>query len=541
MGSAITVVIGHRGAGKTTFLKNHLRLHPEVRGYDLDAEIERRSGQPLARILARSESEFRTLERETLNALVRENPSGQVMIALGAGFEGPLPDGVHVLWLRRPSDSLGRVFLNRPRLDQSLSAFDEYRERFLIRDHRFREWAREELTLPEGEEAGDFLVPEFAFDLTLQSENFRDWPQFWTRRRNWPVRFFELRDDLLTAEQIAQARQDIPSSQILFSCRREGRAAHGAYDWPLEMGSPRGQPAILSLHEGDWSKLQGSALLKLAVEIENFIELERGHRWWLEDPQHRAFLPRSRDGRWQWYRSLFGPRMPIHYLREGDGSSLDQPWVVASALQRRLEKNFGAVLGDPVAHSRSPMEHRENGPFVAIQVRESEWTEALPVLTRLGLNRAAVTAPLKRLAGELTGAQVANTLWLEKDRWHGANTDETGLRELDLPQAKDIWVWGQGAMLESIYKVWPHAQAFSARAGTTAAGQPDILIWATGRSRPFQWPPATCRPKLVLDLNYGDDSPGLEYAAREGLPYQSGLKLFKLQAAAQKRLWKGKL
>ena len=41
----------------------------------------------------------------------------------------------------------------------------------------------------------------------------------------------------------------------------------------------------------------------------------------------------------------------------------------------------------------------------------------------------------------------------------------------------------------------------------------------------------------MLDLNYSDDSPGLEWAVRENLPYQSGLKMFKLQAEFQRRFW----
>ena len=88
----------------------------------------------------------------------------------------------------------------------------------------------------------------------------------------------------------------------------------------LTPGRPPPEATILSLHEGDWAKLRGDAILKLAVEVNSFAELKKGHDWWLQDPDRRAFLPRSKDGRWQWYRALYGPRMPVHYLREGDGS-----------------------------------------------------------------------------------------------------------------------------------------------------------------------------------------------------------------------------
>ena len=108
-----------------------------------------------------------------------------------------------------------------------------------------------------------------------------------------------------------------------------------------------------------------------------------------------------------------------------------------------------------------------------------------------------------------------------------------------LPAADRVWIWGRGALLDSLKFVWPQAEAISARQGTVNTEAPDLLIWATGRSNPFVWP--KIRPKLVLDLNYGDDSPGLEFAVQNGLPYYSGLKMFELQAAAQRQFWKAYL
>lgn len=41
----------------------------------------------------------------------------------------------------------------------------------------------------------------------------------------------------------------------------------------------------------------------------------------------------------------------------------------------------------------------------------------------------------------------------------------------------------------------------------------------------------------VIDLNYTEDSPGLEYAKNLNIEYESGLKMFKSQATAQQNLF----
>lgn len=567
MGPKVTCLIGHRGVGKSTYLKHRLALDPNVKGYDLDIEIALRKKESVADILTRDEPEFRRVEVEILTQILAEildetrDLKQEVVIALGAGFEGPMPTGVHVLWLRRVTDSSGRLFLNRPRLNFNVQPLDEYLERYPKRTMRFRTWAHEELILPEGgvaqlveaESQAQFKVP---FDLTLLPENFRDWENFWNKRRAWPVRRFELRDDLLTPAQIETARTEIPNHQIIFSHRLRTSMAdlnltHEALkDWPLELGKPPSQVQIISLHERGGLELQGAidrmnafsqGILKLAVKIDSFEELIQGHRWHLEDPKRRAFLPSSFSGRWRWYRSLFGPRMPIHFVREGEGSALDQPYLWQSRLQPECHDSFAAVLGDPVEQSLSPLEHLEQPlPFVSIQVSVNEWDSALPVLQELGLKLAAVTSPLKLKAGQLVQNQEAlNTLVFDGKKWSGINTDVEALKALkeDLPAHTSVCIWGRGALLDSLKAVWPQAEAISAREGSDQTSGPDLLIWATGRSTPFQFP--RFRPRFVLDLNYSEDSPGLEFAVRFGLPYQSGLKMFKLQAAAQRQYWKG--
>jgi shikimate 5-dehydrogenase len=293
-------------------------------------------------------------------------------------------------------------------------------------------------------------------------------------------------------------------------------------------------------------------LVKMAVEVKDFTELQLGHQWWLENPAARVFLPRSKDGRWRWYRSLFGPRMRLHFIREGDGSAPDQPPLWQAVLQPPFQRAFAAVLGHPVEHSRSPCEHlrffKERGmPFVAVDIEEREFPYALEFLSGLGLTCAAVTAPLKkaawalahRVSAEARRAQAANSLFINEKRITAHNTDLPALMDIKsgLPGAGEVWLWGGGGIRGSVKAVWPGAREIPARQGLNGGGA-DLVIWATGRSRPFRWPASNLRPNLILDLNYGDDSPGLEWAVRENLPYQSGLAMFKAQAGYQRAFWR---
>jgi len=583
------VVVGHRGAGKTTLMRQLASPISAQEGgpedfFDLDQEMQKKSGQKISDLFKKGEKQFRALENKTLFELVRKaHVTGKrILIAAGAGVED-MPQDAHVVWLRRSTDAAGRVFLDRPSLNRGKPPLAEYLERVPEREQRFRAWADEELWLPEGYESGmepffgdtqDWLVP---YDLTLLPQNFKNWPRFWSKRKNWGLRHVEIRDDLLSLEQIEQVLKDVPAEHIIYSNRTVAlektnvtrpaiKALPGkvVIDWALELGPPPPETSIVSIHERAESldaaiqavtaaALSASAaagskvIAKLAVNVRDFNELEQGHQWWLESPESRAFLPRSHDGRWRWYRSLFGRKMPVHFVREGDGSGPDQPYLWQSLHQAVMNTHFGAVLGHPVEHSRSPAEHqrffKEHGvPFVAVDVAENEWDQAFPVLLNMGLTFAAVTAPLKLKAGERAGMKgPVNTLWIRNGEVRGANTDLQALQNLNEEYSgyKKVWLWGAGAMSENVRGVIPDVTIIPARQGTTEAGTGvDLLIWATGRSRDFKWPPNMPQLKMVLDLNYGDDSPGLELAATRNLPYHSGLRMFKLQAELQRQCWR---
>ncbi len=576
----------------------------------------------------------------------------------GTGFEAA--------WISRSTDGEGRIFLNRPRLepsrrrqvsrksqgnrlaiDQEISPLEEYRTRAIAREPRYRDLSSLRVILREGadrqEQATDAevallagLPPVDGASITIPAAVLADHTKIgeWLSiRRGWPFRFFEIREDLLphglTAGQSSKLLRElefIPGARLLFSRRLPDTDAHlrsfasvlrarGArFDWALELGEP--PPSIES---GDILSAHGSVAplltppdgitIKWSPLIESWAELRRGHQWWMEQLAMRVFQPRSSNGRWRSYRVLTARRVNpyLHFLREDEGSAPDQPTLMEWTANPGTPDSFGAVLGKPVFHSRSPERH---GPhFHAFEVATEEWNEALEFLLELGLDRAAITSPLKERAFEWARAQAldatkrlsveiteralrlgsVNTLqWKRSSSIDGAlaamnyqpvrpaaallradNTDLPGfqrvLTNLGITQDTRVVLWGGGGTAAMVGELLPQVIEYSARTGQPregrprvqtepqltdqpAASSPEVLIWGVGRSVfNGSFPPESWRPRVILDLNYAEDSPGLEYAQRLAIKnpqkgdlaanYISGLSLFEAQADEQQRFW----
>lgn len=601
----ITFLIGHRGTGKTSLLgrvEDYLSSAGEKGLFiDLDRSIESLAGKTIPEIFAsEGEARFRALEQKAVEKIVATHASSgtKVFVAIGAGFYGESLGAGHCLWIRRATDAQGRVFIDpaRPRLDPAKAPLREYLDRYGERQTRFRLWSDEELSIPEGfiepnPWEGAFFLNQVQADqaiVTLQPSLFFSDARLertLRRRGNWNLRF-ELRDDLLNFEQLKLALAKIAPEKLIFSFRKDARQTAflsklkpgTLWDWPAEWPLPAGpRPPILSLHERIGAETVQSAggkleklargpgtILKLAVEVRDFDELAQGHAWAMEDPSRRAFLPRSTEGRWRWYRLFVKGRFPLAFIRDGEGSAPDQPTLLDWLRTPASASSFAAVLGDPVQHSFTPAEHdaffRTKGmPVLAVSVSEQEWKEgALDMLRKLGLRAAAVTSPLKTLAWRSSKEPTAdaqrlesvNTLFWSEARscWTGTNTDLAGLQELSSEAMGSIAVWGGGGTLPVLREVFPKAVFFSARTGTPREGSspsflPKTVVWGVGRSRMGEgpdsegWPDAAWRPEVVIDLNYTEDSPGREYAVKVGARYVSGLAMFRRQAREQRNFW----
>ena len=635
MMNEIYLIIGHRGTGKTTWIqgleKYFSKKNERILIFDSDQEIQKSHHQTIHQLFEKGEGYFRKIENEVVGGCIRKARSfeGKVFISLGAGYEGSVPSFCQVIHLKRLSDASGRFFFDRPRILTHLSSFNEYKnlysERKLIYqkqrdfvftrlDHftSFEQW--DEVFL------GKEKLPFGNAILTL-SDKFCPSSQekldfFFDQRLKWGIKYFELKDNEVSEKFLKKTLLKIPSHQLLLSFREKEsllfqnllnqmKLKKCVLDWPVEWGEDPFKnhqkiSKIYSLHEREnkpfsevldqFPKKQNTHL-KLAVEIFSFEELWQGHLWQKEDALNRSFHPRSHNGRWKWYRLLFGPRQPLYFIREDyEEGVLDQPVMAESVrcVQGISEKGFSCVLGDPVEHSATPYEQKSffekyDLPVVPILMKEEEVNNKnIKILENFGMKFSAITSPLKKNFYHLLSTKVhknskeslkishfasedrkrklavssLNTLiWTQKG-WVGWNTDIEGalafkkcIYELGLNQ---IAVWGGGAVREvldfifSSYKNTDSAAFFekpafySAQTGKLLKGveeKPEVVIWAVGRSRMSSLPHQNWKPLYVFDLNYTEDSPGLEYALQTKAQYISGKLWFKAQAKTQRNLF----
>lgn len=590
----MVALVGHRGVGKTSLLKRIKNFYQEIGErvdvFDLDNEIEKFTGQSISEIFSQhGESYFRQLEGHVLKKISEEFSESLAYVALGAGYETEVPEGVQIIWVQRPSDIEGRVFLNRPRLNSEQTPLGEYFSRWQDRQARYRKMASETLILNEGDKAftekkfflNTIKLPQGSaitlFSHQIFSLNFKTFIQ---KRINWGYQYFELRDDLLTKEQVMMVLDVIPKDKVLLSLRKKDSFMHTllkdgySWDWALELGPPpESGPTIVSLHELQPGESFSDALFRLsssaptasiqkcALSVNNWEELQLGHKW-SQTNNIRSFLPRSKSGRWQWYRWLSMSNSPINFIKEDlDSSAADQPTLLEASTRDQFENQclFAAILGWPVDHSWTPSEQQEfflkkTAAVLRVPIKKSEFDKALDVLTQLGLRWAAVTAPLKQVASikcSLLSSRAerlksVNTLkWSEPFGWQGHNTDLDGLKKLfaDIPDSSSVAVWGGGGTLSLIKELLPMAKLYSARTGKlrddnqTQQQEPDVVIWACGRFEEMAWPPVSWNPKMVIDLSYAANSAGKEYALLTKANYQSGEVMFFTQAQEQRRFW----
>lgn len=252
-----------------------------------------------------------------------------------------------------------------------------------------------------------------------------------------------------------------------------------------------------------------------------------------------------------------------------------------------------AVLGQPVAHSLSPQIHAEFGRqcgipviYLRLDTRELGFANTLARFAKAGGVGANITAPHKAEAAQLCAslgyraqqAGTANTLILRNGRWHGANTDGSGLlrdiRErhgLNLEQRRVLLIGAGGAaqgvapaLLEAgiaemviANRSLPRATALLERLGApdklhtcTLGALPDVgsfdlILQATSaghHDQPLPLPASILgQDSLCIDLNYGRAAlPFTAWArAQRCQRVADGLGMLVEQAADAFELWHG--
>lgn len=616
------VVFGQRGVGKTSF-RDRLKTYWKDSSFvflDLDQEIESHLGKTISSIFEiEGEASFRKYELEVFKKLHNQHP--QLVLTLGGGFPvREIPSHLHKIWIQRPSDEYGRIFLDRPRLNPEISDLAEFFQRSQLRAADFETYHDEIYLMPEGirtvsdTEKSLFLTPiEFnkqnSCYLTLTKELNRKWAYLFKIQESG----FEFRDDLLSFEEFKLFYLTISPKHLILSFREKNKIIESEknflnfknlialtsksisvdLDWALELGSPLNlnklKPTIISSHdylpqenltqflERLTTFSSKDTHLKASPLIESFLDLQQLWEWQQTDPTNRSILPRSKTGRWTWFRQWIVSHQKINFWKSSTkGTAPDQPSLYQFFSQISNCKYFAAVLGSPVNLSRTPLE-QENFfskyqlPVFAIDLSEDEFDKAIVFLVQLGLIAAAVTSPLKRKAYSLVVNHVndktdqlihkdlasLNTLFIfpEKKILKGVNTDLEGFAALasevtnqESSQNLKVLIWGGGGTLPVIKKTFPQAIEYSIREGAPRKqpkdtnehpGNPltdfDVLVWAGGPQAAM--PNLNMSPKYVIDLNYRDDSLARAYAKTRNAIYLSGEKMFLVQAEKQRLFW----
>lgn len=248
-----------------------------------------------------------------------------------------------------------------------------------------------------------------------------------------------------------------------------------------------------------------------------------------------------------------------------------------------------AVVGNPIAHSRSPELHQAFGEACNICLNYQKilaplegFTDCVKAFFAEGGNGLNITVPFKQQAFELcdhlsTRAEVAgavNTMWQQDGKLYGDNTDGQGLVDAlqylnwNLKQAK-ILILGAGGATRGVILPLVHAGAHhvvianrtKARAqqlvddvqpfvGTAILdaigldqliGEFDIIINATSASLSGEvlLLPPELKFKYAYEMAYGKPSSFLQQAQERQVPVSDGFSMLVGQASEAFFIWNG--
>ena len=250
-----------------------------------------------------------------------------------------------------------------------------------------------------------------------------------------------------------------------------------------------------------------------------------------------------------------------------------------------------AVIGNPIAHSKSPLIHamfaKQTGQdisYEAILAPEDGFAATVERLRKQGYKGCNVTVPFKLqasnlapyLASEVLEANAANTLTFKDEAIIANNTDGAGLvhdieHNLGIAlQGKRVLLVGAGGaaqgVLHPIIAKRPKLLVISNRTSDRAqalknsveneavfveavefknlsGAQYDVVVNATSTGLTDEMlplPPGIFAPgALAYDMMYGRETPFMKFAKEQGAQVADGLGMLVEQAAEAFRIWRG--
>ena len=202
-----------------------------------------------------------------------------------------------------------------------------------------------------------------------------------------------------------------------------------------------------------------------------------------------------------------------------------------------------ALLGHPVAHSRSP--RMQNAAFaargleweyLALDVLPERLEEAVRGLAAQGFRGANVTAPHKAGVARIVGSELpsVNTLVIRNGSFEAYSTDTAVLGSVKADRPVII---GDGGAAAAFVQALPHARVFSRRTEWPPdARDADLVVNAT-----------PVRDEVLVELRPGQTLVDLPYprtatadaAEANGARVLDGLEVLVAQGAASFELWTG--
>jgi len=486
-GSCHIILAGHRGSGKST-IGRRTAASLGIPFYDLDEEIQKRTGLAAADWVREDESSFRAQELMTLGSL---RMSGNGVIATGGGIRladavnrGLLEDA-YIVWIVREGwEETARR--HRARLMPGMTFEEEIRWMTETREPVFASYSDAVVSIERGceeEEAAERLV-ECVADLISAAASHAP-GNIWIVPLNeaelrraqrltalFPLGGIEIRSDLDTkgispGQPYCASLRTAQASFLRIHSDADVFDIDLRYILSAELAGLQPRRIILSAHPDsadptilanyrealnrfagvypDWVEFLE---FKYAPKVESWAGLESafaiaGRLVSIQNPPRGCtFLPRGKD--WEWVRAMRFHSNPMNYISvsgapdEGMPPALRffLPYTHGAAPERKY-----AVIGDPIVHSIGSQWHmrRSRGQGIAdvgyynIRVRSDEAGAALRLLRTLGFSGLSVTSPLKQVVASLPEVEnprkltAGNTLIGGMNGWILADTDEEGM------------------------------------------------------------------------------------------------------------------
>lgn len=478
MGNLVTVVIGHRGAGKKSLLKR-LRWHlrdQEAEFYNLDGLIEEKIGSSIDVLFTEhGERYFRKLEKQFFLELIQK-VKHKTFIVVSSGFDlSVIPQECQVLWLQRKTDKDGRIHLGRAIVHRKIQSLQDFQMRAEERNFNYikrSDWIYE---VPEGQIEESLSAMEIEYQLLfgnrpiggylelnqidvmsrsiteatlkkiekylnrsvafvldyhfINGENIKSVESFikLNLSEKWVLRI-EKQESL---DRISAIDGNLTEWLSLFS------EVHINFDLKIDMNFRTfiqnfqdKKNLVLYTHNFNINSVMKyeesakdfSAHFLGYVDIEEFGDLDRPLEWQRKSALERSLVFKSKNRKWDWVTLLLKGKQKISFWGEGFWEKRLYPSLFEWLLTSEGAQNLGVSLGENIYSIPSIVETADffknhKGSLFQASIQRSELKQAIQILNKYGVLLYDLQSPLTDAYWEhlQKDSSICDTLVLSKE------------------------------------------------------------------------------------------------------------------------------